>query len=597
MTRAAGTVAGAAGLALVLGIAFFPVIRGRATLLPVQPGVMPDGPYGYTGPRPAPAVLDPAASAIKYLPVTALVSRMWKRGELPFWNPFCGGGVPLWANGEAFACAPLRLPLYLDPSARMWNAWWLLRLWLAGCLTAALARHLGISMAGSLGAGTAYMLGGYLVLSLNLMHLDVDILLPGLLLAVDRLLGQPRSQWGFVAVAGVTWAMALGGGPQALAVDALLAAVWVLVRSPGRVATAQTVLAGATGMAGSLPFWFPFLEVLGRAHHLHGAGAARSGASVVPMAGLRALVGPWLDRPDAQGLPSYYYAGEMVLLLAVAGAWSASRRGRAGTAVPARLLVGVACFELWKIFGGPGSAALGALPGLSLIWWGKYAGPLALSLALLAGFGLDRLARGRWLPGWGLALALAAELVALRPGPLPAPHDPLRPAPYVGWLQSRVHAEPGWRICGLGTVLMPDIAAAFDLPDIRLEDSLIDREQYRVLFDGISAPKEPRLSMFITLDALDPRRLDALRGLGVRWLLAWKEWRPVPAVAPALVRVYDAEIGIWQIRGARPFPGWPPRGRRLFWVGCWAAVVLVPVLLWAGLSVGKGPSRRPSRMI
>src|SRR6185503_14854866 len=100
----------AVGLGAVLAVAFFPVVAGRQTLLPIDAGVMPDGPWGYAGPRPAPAVYDPAASAIKYVPVTALVSRLWRRGELPFWNPYCGGGVPLWANGEAFACAPLRLP-------------------------------------------------------------------------------------------------------------------------------------------------------------------------------------------------------------------------------------------------------------------------------------------------------------------------------------------------------------------------------------------------------------------------------------------------------------------------------------------------------
>jgi hypothetical protein len=130
---------------------------------------------------------------------------------------------------------------------------------------------------------------------------------------------------------------------------------------------------------------------------------------------------------------------------------------------------------------------------------------------------------------------------------------------------------------------MPDMAAAFRLPDVRLEDTLIDRDQYRVLFDGVSAPKPPRLSMFITLDALDARRLEALRGLGVRYLLTEKAWRPSGQLAPALDRVYRDEIAIWRVSGARLFAGFPERGRRWFQAGCLAGGVLAPGLLFAGL--------------
>ena len=71
----------------LLALTFLPVVLGRQTLLPHHPGVMPDGPYGYPGPRPRPAVFDPAASAIKDVPLTALISRFWRRGEAPLWNP------------------------------------------------------------------------------------------------------------------------------------------------------------------------------------------------------------------------------------------------------------------------------------------------------------------------------------------------------------------------------------------------------------------------------------------------------------------------------------------------------------------------------
>ena len=571
-------VAGWLALGALLAAAYMPVVAGRQTLLALDAGVMPDGPYGYTGPRPAPAVFDPAASAIKYVPYMKPASESWRRGEVPFWNPYNGGGVPFWANGEAFACAPLRGPLYVSPTPAVWNAYYLGRLLLAGGLTFSLALALGLAWLPAVTAGAAYMLGGYVVLGLNLFHLDVDAVLPGLLLALEMLLRR-RSHAAFALAGLASWVMCLGGSQQALVADLILAAAWVLVRGRGRGARLRAGWAVACGAAGALPHWLPFAELLSRAHHLHGEGSLRAGAAVLPLASLSCLPGPWAA---VAGAPPFYYMGGAVGLLALAGGWLAW--ARPDRAAPAFRLLGVAAAaELAVIFVAPVAGLVGRLPLLGLVWWAKYAAPLFLGVALLAGYGAGRLAGRRLGMAGLLALAVCAELVALRPGPFPAPHDPLRPAPYIGWLQARLAREPGWRICGVGNVLMPNMAAAFRLPDVRLEDTLIDRDQYRILFDGLSAPKPPRLSMFITLDAMDARRLATLRGLGVRYLLSARDWRPPASVASALSRVYRDEIAIWRVSGAKSFAGFPERGRRWFRAGCLAGGILGPGLLLAGL--------------
>lgn len=576
-------VAGWIALGVLLAAAFWPVVAGRQSLLALDAGVLADGPYGYAGPRPAPAVFDPGASAIKYVPYTKLVSMSWRRGELPFWNPYNGCGVPLWANGEAFACAPLRIPLYVAPTPPVWNLFYLGRLWLAGGLAFSLAAALGLAFLPAVVAGGAYMLSGYLLLSLNLFHLDVDALLPGLLLACEALL-RKRSAGAFAAAALASWSMCLGGSQQALAVDLVLAIVWVLVRRRDRAGPGRAGLAFLCGAAGALPHWLPFLELARRSVSLHTLEGIRSGSAVISAAAIPQLAGPWARWGSA---PPFYYAGVSVVVLALAGAWFAwLRRDRPAPAF--RLLAVIALLELAKIFGAPGSVLFGSLPGLSLVWWVKYAAPLFLSLALLSGYGVDRLAglvraRRSGAVRAVLAAVVVVELVSVRPGPFPAPHDPLRPAPYIGWLRDRLAKEPGWRICGVGSVLMPDMAAAFELPDVRLEDTLIDRDQYRLLFDGISAPKPPRLSMFVTLDELDGRRLAALRRLGVRWLLTARDWQPPLAQRPALDRVYRDEIAVWRVTGAKPFAGFPERGRRWFRAGCLAGAVVGPGLLLAGL--------------
>lgn len=582
---------GWAALAGLLALAFLPVVAGKATLLPLQPGVMPDGPYGYRGPRPKPHVFDPAASAIKFVPYMKLVSEEWRGGSVPLWNPYAGGGVPLLANAEAFATAPLRLPLYLHPSPAVWNGFWLGRLLLAGGLAFMLALHLGLSFVPALVAGTAWMLGGYLVLCLNQMQIDVCVLLPGLILAADRLLLAP-SRGRFAALALVFWGMCMGGNPQALVAGCALCLftagtrlAWLARRDrPG--AMRRTALALAAGLAGAQVQWIPLFEFLRRAYTQHEAGSGRSGSASIPLASALNLPGPWAA-PEG-GIP-FYYAGIAVLVLALAGIVFALRRRSAVPARPLFLALGAAfLLDFAKIFGFPGLHLLGALPVLEYVWWVKYAAPLALALALLAGLGAEALSgllspRRRTVAALFGLVVVAAELMLLRPGPLPAPHDPLAPAPYITWLKERQAEDPGAYLCGVGTALMPMTATAFRLKDIRMEDTLIDQAQYKILYEGISAPKPPRYNMFITLDELTPPRLAALRKLGVKWLVSAPGWRPAAGVADALSPAYDAEMKVWRVSGSTPFPGFPQRGKGAFMLGLWISLCITPVLVWIGL--------------
>ncbi|MEK7766961.1 MAG: hypothetical protein AAB368_12060, partial [bacterium] len=219
----------------------------------------------------------------------------------------------------------------------------------------------------------------------------------------------------------------------------------------------------------------------------------------------------------------------------------------------------------------------------------KYAAPLFLALALLAGRGLALLPPKAALAG---AVLLAAELALDRPGPLPAPYDPLRPAPYVEWLRARQAEEPEARLCGIGASLCPMTAAAFGLRDVRALPAAMDRVQFRVLSEGFAAPKPPRLGMFLTLDTLDARRFEVIRNLGVRWFVAPPAWRPPPALAGALTPAYRGEMLVFRVRDARPFAGFPERGRRAFALGLWGGGPLGLGLLAAGLAA---LSRKPGR--
>ncbi len=129
--------------------------------------------------------------------------------ELPFWNPYTQGGVPLWANPEApFLYPPFLLVLLLGTEAGI-KVWILLHLWLLiwGCWLA--GREIGLDAIGAHGAG---------LLSL------CSLFIPGFI-AVGHVMFLPL---GWVPVAWVAarrerWALAAamagGGGPRVAPLD------------------------------------------------------------------------------------------------------------------------------------------------------------------------------------------------------------------------------------------------------------------------------------------------------------------------------------------------------------------------------------------
>ena len=80
-------------------------------------------------------------------------SALVDHGEMPFWNPFTQGGVPLWANPEApFLYPPFLLVLGLGTEAGL-KVWILLHLWLLIWGSWLAGREIGLDPVGAHGAG------------------------------------------------------------------------------------------------------------------------------------------------------------------------------------------------------------------------------------------------------------------------------------------------------------------------------------------------------------------------------------------------------------------------------------------------------------
>src|SRR5271165_1400315 len=192
------TLSAALLLILALHLCFFPFIWGDKTLLAGSRGVtsvMPDGAL-YGGSQ-GPSIYrgnDMGASAWVMEADAPLVRHQYlAEKSLPLWNPYQAYGAPLAANMQSQPFNPLYILFALHPGPRTYNLFILCRFLIAG-LCAYLYLRLFLPFAPSLAGGLVCMLSGYHILFFNMPHLSVDVFIPALFLAIERLLRQQSAR-------------------------------------------------------------------------------------------------------------------------------------------------------------------------------------------------------------------------------------------------------------------------------------------------------------------------------------------------------------------------------------------------------------------
>src|SRR5208282_4441923 len=103
------------------------------------------------------------------------------------WNPYVSYGTPLAANMQSQPFNPLFVLFALHPGPRTYNFFILARFLLTG-LGTYLYLRLFLPFVPSIAGGIACMLSGYYILFYNMPHLSVEMLIPALFLATERLL-------------------------------------------------------------------------------------------------------------------------------------------------------------------------------------------------------------------------------------------------------------------------------------------------------------------------------------------------------------------------------------------------------------------------
>jgi len=392
---------------LCLVVAFSPVLFGSKTLmaLPGLSGVQVASPGTVL-----PPVMDTASAYIDE-PLMELGAKQMDRGKLPLWNPHSGLGQPLLGNMQSAFLSPFRWPFLISTAPLVWDSVLLARLFVAGLLAFLLARSLGLGPIGSSTAGIAFSLSGYFVLHVNMHHLSVEVLAPGVLWAVILMADKPTSKRGLV-LALFTWAAWVGGNPEATLFIALLAAPLLVNRVISlphwKFRVVRTLLWAGLVTLLAAPFFLPGLELLSHGQHHHSGLAGLDHFQPWTAA---ALVFPGYFRSPAGGIVSLAppWIGGVVLLSAFLGLVRKDPEAR----FP-RLTFGIAFFLIFlKIFGFPVLNELGRLPILSMLLFYKYGFVAAgICLSLLAGRGIESLGRG-FIKGWHFWAAYVVVVLAV----------------------------------------------------------------------------------------------------------------------------------------------------------------------------------------
>jgi hypothetical protein len=363
---------------------------------------------------------------LTFYPLRLFQARELAAGRWPFWNPYLNEGTFL---------LPVTYPLdflhALWPGPAAVSCLLTLHFPLAALFAYALARDLGAGRAGAFVAGSIYSMGGLAGSSLNLyVFLQALALAPLVVLTLRRAALQ-GGRW--IAAA----AVAIGLSLTTLAVEfvgqaLLLGIALALVARRDSILRVGAALCLGVLLAGVpiavVAFLLPetsraagFAPVTGLSYEVHPFTLLQSifpqllGSPGAP------LERWWGGRFFPGGFPYFatIYVGPLAVALALAGSVALEASVR-------RTLLALAALGLWYAIGSWGGLAplLASVPVLRFFRFPSKALLLPfLSLAIFAGFGAQRLARGE---GWGrfvagalaqggIAAAAACALFAFRP--------------------------------------------------------------------------------------------------------------------------------------------------------------------------------------
>ena len=419
-TRWPEVVSAALILAVLLAIFFWPAVLAGQALLPtdlifqLDPLWQPLAPEGFTLPGNQ-LLFD---QVYVFYPWKNFTAVSLDQGNFPLWNPYSNGGQPFLANAQSALFSPFNLISCLFPLNFSFIVTALLPLFVAGFSTYLLAREIGVSKAGALVSMIAFSFSGPMIVWLGHPLPKVIAWLPALLFFSERAL--TRNSWPYSIATAVTIAVQFLAGHPETSFHVML--VWLAYcvyrmvtlhgwRLPRLVDPhIKIITAVIIGLMASAMQLLPFLEFLRRSTILS-ARAAGSEPSL-----LVTLFLDWHDWPTAITtlLPQFFgtplngsywypysnyneqtlYAGILPLAMAIVSViWILRRRrspGKDRDSRPILFFVALTVLSLGTALRIPLFNIINRLPLFGLASNGRLRNVYVLAVAILAGFGMDR---------------------------------------------------------------------------------------------------------------------------------------------------------------------------------------------------------------
>jgi hypothetical protein len=360
-----------------------------------------------------------------HYPIFHFMAQSFRRGQLPLWDPYTYCGMPFYAGFQNQVFYPPTVIAVLlsnmvggDHLFYMMEVQLIAHVLLGGYLTYLLLRVLDASRGAAVIGASVFQLGPFFVSQAQHLHaVDAVAWLPLILLSVVRLGQRPTARW--MTILAIGWAMCvLAGFPAIVGLSFvcafLLAAALIVSRMGHLKMLAAMSLAAALSIALSAILLLPAIE-LSRTSVSTLRGQWRGTGWGVPLAALITLVAPdyfHVFDLSKYSFPKnatfmYLYFGLPTLLLVIIGLLRRSRYTLAFA-----LFTFVSLFFMLGDSTPPGRVLLRYFLDVThdSIYLEFMSVGFSLGVAVLAGLGADRVARGR---GWAAALIMALTFADL----------------------------------------------------------------------------------------------------------------------------------------------------------------------------------------
>ncbi len=387
------------------------------------PGFLPQEAWTRRNLVGAPNYRDPAMVTTQSEPAAEFLHRSLRRGTFPFWDPYTGGGTPLFASlVPALLFPPSFVVALLGNGSIIRNVYMLCLIVTSAFLTYGLLRGRGLGQTAALTGGIAFAFSGAMIQTVagGLGQPTAFFSLP--LLATARLFDAPgrRRAAEFAAAAAF---VALASFPAIVLQVFATCVAYALIAGAGaprgrRVESVAWFGGGAlAAIAIVAVVYVPSFLVVSESPQVSSYYADAALVVLRPIQ-LIQLLSPvvqggarvYLDNPLGAFGIHLYYTGVVPLVLAIVGILApADPRSR-----PLKIAaVAVGTFALTKVFGLAIVQWIAYLPGLRTIHYAVYFGIVAAyAVAILAALGVEAIASGRS-RRWQVAAAALATVAAL----------------------------------------------------------------------------------------------------------------------------------------------------------------------------------------